>query len=33
MTGIDILRVEDRRIAERRGEANGLEMMQQIAPA
>jgi len=33
MTGIDILRLEDGRIAERWGEANGLEMMQQIGPA
>jgi steroid delta-isomerase-like uncharacterized protein len=31
LTGIDILRVADGRITERWGEANGLEMMQQIA--
>lgn len=30
MTGIDILRVEDGQIVERWGEANGLEMMQQM---
>lgn len=33
MTGIDIIRLRDGRIAERWGEANGLEMMQQIAPS
>lgn len=32
LTGIDIVRIADGRIAERWGEANGLEMMQQIAP-
>jgi len=32
LTGIDIVRVADGRIVERWGEANGLEMMQQIAP-
>lgn len=31
MTGIDILRVEDGRVVERWGEANALEMMQQIS--
>ena len=30
MTGIDILRIEDGRIAERWGETNGLELMQQL---
>ena len=33
MTGIDILRIADGRIVERWGETNGLETMQQIAPA
>lgn len=33
MTGIDILRIEDGRIAERWGETNGLELMQQVGPA
>ena len=32
LTGIDIVRIADGRIVERWGEANGLEMMQQIAP-
>jgi predicted ester cyclase len=32
LTGIDIVRVADGRIAERWGEGNGLEMMHQIAP-
>jgi predicted ester cyclase len=32
LTGIDIVRIADGRIAERWGESNGLEMMQQIAP-
>src|SRR3954453_2299391 len=32
LTGIDMLRIADGRIAERWGEGNGLEMMQQIAP-
>jgi len=32
LTGIDLLRIEDGQVAERWGEANGLEMMQQIAP-
>ena len=31
LTGIDIVRIENDRIAERWGEGNGLEMMQQIA--
>ena len=30
LTGIDILRIADGKIAERWGETNGLEMMQQI---
>ena len=30
LTGIDILRITDGRIAERWGETNGLEMMQQV---
>ena len=33
MTGIDMLYTRDGRVEERWGEANGLEMMQQIAPA
>lgn len=33
MTGIDIVRINDGRTVERWGETNGLEMMQQIAPA
>lgn len=33
MTGIDIIRVANGQIVERWGEANGLEMMQQIQPA
>jgi predicted ester cyclase len=33
MTGIDILRLEGERIAERWGEANALEMMRQIGSA
>ena len=32
LTGIDIVRIADGRIAERWGEGNGLEMMQQIGP-
>jgi steroid delta-isomerase-like uncharacterized protein len=32
LTGIDIIRVADGRIAERWGESNGLEMMQQMGP-
>jgi predicted ester cyclase len=32
LTGIDIVRIADGRIAERWGEGNGLEMRQQIAP-
>jgi predicted ester cyclase len=31
LTGIDIVRIADGRIVERWGEANGLEMMKQIA--
>jgi len=31
LTGIDIVRIQDGRIVERWGEANGLEMMAQIA--
>lgn len=33
LTGIDILYTRDGRVVERWGEGNGLEMMQQIAPA
>ena len=33
LTGIDILRIDNGRIVERWGETNGLEMMQQLAPA
>jgi hypothetical protein len=30
LTGIDIVRIENGQVVERWGEANGLEMMQQI---
>jgi len=33
LTGIDILRIHEGRIAERWGETNGLEMMQQVSPS
>ena len=33
LTGIDMLYTRDGRVEERWGEANGLEMMQQVAPA